>query len=163
VGLHRVLARQGWPDYVFAFHDGDDIGPAMLARIAKHTGLGRMICNLMSNNAQGPIEMDVRGRMAREGSPRRHEGGEGHEGYSRLQCVTHAQAAVHRAAWTPAFAGVTVQPLRLPSFPSPPSCLRGDSLFFVIASAAKQSMRRPDCFVALLLAMTADSAGAAHG
>jgi len=39
VGSHRVLARPGWPDYVFAFHDGDEIGPAMLARIAKHTEL----------------------------------------------------------------------------------------------------------------------------
>ena len=38
-GSHRVLGRNGWPDYVFAFHDGDDIGPVMLARIAKHTGL----------------------------------------------------------------------------------------------------------------------------
>ena len=38
-GSHRVLSRQGWPDYVFAFHDGDEIGPRMLARIAKHTGL----------------------------------------------------------------------------------------------------------------------------
>ena len=36
---HRTLARDGWPDYVFAFHDGDEIGPRMLARIAKHTGL----------------------------------------------------------------------------------------------------------------------------
>jgi predicted RNA binding protein YcfA (HicA-like mRNA interferase family) len=36
---HRVLARIGWPDYVFAFHDGEEIGPKMLARIAKHTGL----------------------------------------------------------------------------------------------------------------------------
>jgi len=36
---HRVLARPDWPDYVFAWHDGDEIGPAMLARIAKHTGL----------------------------------------------------------------------------------------------------------------------------
>jgi predicted RNA binding protein YcfA (HicA-like mRNA interferase family) len=36
---HRTLARSGWPDYVFAFHDGDEIGPRMLARIAKHTGL----------------------------------------------------------------------------------------------------------------------------
>ena len=36
---HRVLARDGWPDYVFAFHDGVEIGPHMLARIAKHTGL----------------------------------------------------------------------------------------------------------------------------
>ena len=38
-GSHRTLSREGWPDYVFAFHDGQEIGPAMLARIAKHTGL----------------------------------------------------------------------------------------------------------------------------
>jgi predicted RNA binding protein YcfA (HicA-like mRNA interferase family) len=38
-GSHRVLSRDGWPDYVFAFHDGDEIGPRMLARVAKHTGL----------------------------------------------------------------------------------------------------------------------------
>ena len=38
-GSHRVLARQGWPDYVFAFHDGDELGPRMLARIARRTGL----------------------------------------------------------------------------------------------------------------------------
>ena len=36
---HRVLARPGWPNQVFAFHDRDEIGPKMLARIAKHTGL----------------------------------------------------------------------------------------------------------------------------
>jgi predicted RNA binding protein YcfA (HicA-like mRNA interferase family) len=36
---HRTLSRDGWPDFVFAFHDGDEIGPKMLARIAKHTGL----------------------------------------------------------------------------------------------------------------------------
>jgi predicted RNA binding protein YcfA (HicA-like mRNA interferase family) len=38
-GSHRTLSRAGWPDFVFAFHDGDEIGPKMLARIAKHTGL----------------------------------------------------------------------------------------------------------------------------
>jgi predicted RNA binding protein YcfA (HicA-like mRNA interferase family) len=38
-GSHRVLERAGYPDYVFAFHDGDEIGPRMLARIAKKTGL----------------------------------------------------------------------------------------------------------------------------
>jgi len=38
-GSHRVLERVGWPDFVFAFHDGVEIGPRMLARIAKHTGL----------------------------------------------------------------------------------------------------------------------------
>ena len=36
---HKVLTRPGWPDTVFAFHDGDEIGPRMLARIAKQTGL----------------------------------------------------------------------------------------------------------------------------
>ena len=38
-GSHRVLEREGWPNHVFAFHDGEEIGPRMLARIAKHTGL----------------------------------------------------------------------------------------------------------------------------
>jgi predicted RNA binding protein YcfA (HicA-like mRNA interferase family) len=38
-GSHRVLERDGWPDYVFAFHDGDELGPRMLARVAKATGL----------------------------------------------------------------------------------------------------------------------------
>ena len=36
---HKILARAGWPDVVFAFHDKDEIGPKMLGRIAKHTGL----------------------------------------------------------------------------------------------------------------------------
>lgn len=34
-GSHRTLTRDGWPDFVFAFHDGEEIGPRMLARIAK--------------------------------------------------------------------------------------------------------------------------------
>jgi predicted RNA binding protein YcfA (HicA-like mRNA interferase family) len=38
-GSHRILERADWPDFVFAFHDSDEIGPRMLARIAKHTGL----------------------------------------------------------------------------------------------------------------------------
>ncbi len=38
-GSHRTLARAGWPDFVFSFHDQDEIGPKMLARIARHTGL----------------------------------------------------------------------------------------------------------------------------
>jgi len=38
-GSHGILSREGWDDFVFAFHDGDEIGPAMLARIAKKTGL----------------------------------------------------------------------------------------------------------------------------
>ena len=38
-GSHKTLAREGWPDVVFAFHDGEELGPRMLARLAKHTGL----------------------------------------------------------------------------------------------------------------------------
>jgi len=38
-GSHRTLRRSGWPDFVFAFHDSDEIGPKMPAPIAKHTGL----------------------------------------------------------------------------------------------------------------------------
>jgi predicted RNA binding protein YcfA (HicA-like mRNA interferase family) len=40
-GSHRTLSRSGWPDYVFAFHDSEEVGPRMLARVAKHTGLAR--------------------------------------------------------------------------------------------------------------------------
>lgn len=38
-GSHKTLSRNDWPDFVFAFHDGEEIGPKMLARVAKHTGL----------------------------------------------------------------------------------------------------------------------------
>jgi len=38
-GSHRTLSRSGWPDVSFAFHDDVEIGPRMLVRIAKHTGL----------------------------------------------------------------------------------------------------------------------------
>jgi len=38
-GSHRTLSRPGWPDFVFAFHDQEELGPRMLARIAKRTGL----------------------------------------------------------------------------------------------------------------------------
>jgi predicted RNA binding protein YcfA (HicA-like mRNA interferase family) len=38
-GSHKTLAKAGRPDFVFSFHDGDEIGPRMLTRIAKHTGL----------------------------------------------------------------------------------------------------------------------------
>ncbi|MBC8029314.1 MAG: type II toxin-antitoxin system HicA family toxin [Pyrinomonadaceae bacterium] len=36
---HKVLSRPGWPDVVFAFHDKDEVGPKMLSRVAKRTGL----------------------------------------------------------------------------------------------------------------------------
>jgi predicted RNA binding protein YcfA (HicA-like mRNA interferase family) len=38
-GSHKILSREGWPDHVFAWHDGDEIGPAVMSSIAKATGL----------------------------------------------------------------------------------------------------------------------------
>lgn len=38
-GSHRTLSHPEWPDFVFAFHDGEEVGPRMPARIAKRTGL----------------------------------------------------------------------------------------------------------------------------
>ncbi len=38
-GSHKTISRPGWPDTIFPFHDNDEIGPRMLARIAKRTGL----------------------------------------------------------------------------------------------------------------------------
>jgi predicted RNA binding protein YcfA (HicA-like mRNA interferase family) len=30
-GSHRTLSYPGWPDFVFAFHDDEELGPRMLA------------------------------------------------------------------------------------------------------------------------------------
>jgi predicted RNA binding protein YcfA (HicA-like mRNA interferase family) len=38
-GSHRQLTRAPGERFVWAFHDGEEIGPRMLARIAKATGL----------------------------------------------------------------------------------------------------------------------------
>jgi predicted RNA binding protein YcfA (HicA-like mRNA interferase family) len=38
-GSLKVLSREGWPDFLFAFHGREVIGARMLARIAKRTGL----------------------------------------------------------------------------------------------------------------------------
>jgi predicted RNA binding protein YcfA (HicA-like mRNA interferase family) len=37
-GSHKTLAREGYPDVVLRFIR-DEIGPKMLARLSKHTGL----------------------------------------------------------------------------------------------------------------------------
>jgi predicted RNA binding protein YcfA (HicA-like mRNA interferase family) len=38
-GSHIQLEREGWPNFTWAFHDNEEIGPVMLKRIAKRTGL----------------------------------------------------------------------------------------------------------------------------
>ena len=36
---HVQLQRQGFKDFTWAFHDSDELGPVMLKKIAKYTGL----------------------------------------------------------------------------------------------------------------------------
>jgi predicted RNA binding protein YcfA (HicA-like mRNA interferase family) len=38
-GSHRTLRRAGWPQYRFAYHDKEELGPVALSEMAKHTGL----------------------------------------------------------------------------------------------------------------------------
>ncbi len=38
-GSHVTLSRDGWNDYVWAFHDDAEVGPAMLSRVSRMTGL----------------------------------------------------------------------------------------------------------------------------
>jgi predicted RNA binding protein YcfA (HicA-like mRNA interferase family) len=36
---HRILARPGWPDVLFAYHDRVTLGPTAMKVLAKKTGL----------------------------------------------------------------------------------------------------------------------------
>jgi predicted RNA binding protein YcfA (HicA-like mRNA interferase family) len=38
-GSHRILARPGWPAYVFAYHDRRELGRGALELLGKKTGL----------------------------------------------------------------------------------------------------------------------------
>lgn len=38
-GSHRIMSRPGYADFTFAFHESEEIGPKMLAKIAKYTDL----------------------------------------------------------------------------------------------------------------------------
>ncbi len=39
VGSHKKLSHPTYPNYTWSFADSDELGPVMLARIAKKTGL----------------------------------------------------------------------------------------------------------------------------
>ncbi len=39
LGSHRTREWAGWEDCTFAFHDSEEVGPVMLKRVAKKTGL----------------------------------------------------------------------------------------------------------------------------
>jgi len=36
---HKIMKKDGWPDYPFSFHDSEELGPAILSKISKKTGL----------------------------------------------------------------------------------------------------------------------------
>jgi predicted RNA binding protein YcfA (HicA-like mRNA interferase family) len=38
-GSHKKLSHPNFPNYTWSFSDSDELGPVMLARIAKKTGL----------------------------------------------------------------------------------------------------------------------------
>ena len=38
-GSHRTLSKEGRQNVIFAYHDSVELGPKILARIAKETGL----------------------------------------------------------------------------------------------------------------------------
>ena len=39
VGSHKIMKKDGWADYPFSFHDSEELGSAILAKISKKTGL----------------------------------------------------------------------------------------------------------------------------
>jgi predicted RNA binding protein YcfA (HicA-like mRNA interferase family) len=41
LGSHKIMKKDGWADYPFSFHDSEELGPAVLAKISKKTGLQR--------------------------------------------------------------------------------------------------------------------------
>jgi predicted RNA binding protein YcfA (HicA-like mRNA interferase family) len=38
-GSHRTLEKVGFEDCLFAFHDSDEVGPIILRKVARRTGL----------------------------------------------------------------------------------------------------------------------------
>jgi predicted RNA binding protein YcfA (HicA-like mRNA interferase family) len=38
-GSHKILTKEGWPPFTWSFHARVEVGPPMLAKIAKATGL----------------------------------------------------------------------------------------------------------------------------
>jgi predicted RNA binding protein YcfA (HicA-like mRNA interferase family) len=39
VGSHKIMKKDGWPDYPFSFHDSEELGLAILAKLSKKTVL----------------------------------------------------------------------------------------------------------------------------
>jgi len=39
VGSDKIMKRDGWPEFPFSFRDAQGLGPAILAKVGKSTGL----------------------------------------------------------------------------------------------------------------------------
>ena len=40
-GSHRTLVKEGAGTLLFAFHDGEEVRPLLVAKVARHAGLKR--------------------------------------------------------------------------------------------------------------------------
>ena len=46
VGSHKIMKKDGWADYPFSFHDSEELGPAVLAKISKRPAFNPEICDV---------------------------------------------------------------------------------------------------------------------
>ncbi|MFN0101941.1 MAG: type II toxin-antitoxin system HicA family toxin [Bryobacteraceae bacterium] len=61
VGSHKIMKKDWWADYPFSFHDSEELGPAILSKISKKTGLQPK--NLPSRPNSAPPRSDARTRI----------------------------------------------------------------------------------------------------
>ncbi len=54
VGSHKILKKDEWPDYPFSFHDSEELGPAILAKISKRPAFGPKTCEAHASLAPVP-------------------------------------------------------------------------------------------------------------
>ena len=59
VGSHKIMKKEGWADYPFSFHDSDELGPAILAKIAKKTGLNPETSDLSTDGLEASNAWNV--------------------------------------------------------------------------------------------------------
>lgn len=55
IGSHKIMKKDGWADYPFSFHDSEELGPAMLARISKRLAFNPAIYDAF------PLPVRIRG------------------------------------------------------------------------------------------------------
>ena len=56
-GSHKTLQRAGFPDFVFAFHDGEEIGLRMLLELQRILVFSPAICEMRVKSANTAIRL----------------------------------------------------------------------------------------------------------